>query len=102
MLSEYVQSSVELQSLSLKIELQDRSPCNDMPYYLPKSWSYPLKILISSGPFYYHLFTLTPAWINDPMPSKMWGEITNTYQNLAALLKFGIEWINSSVYKGCN
>ena len=55
MLSEYVQSSNELQLLSLKIELQDSSPCNDMPYYLPKTWSYPLRrILIYSGPFYHH------------------------------------------------
>ena len=44
----------------------------------------------SLGPFYWHGFTLIPAWISNHTPSKMWDEITYPFPNFNIVpLKFG-------------
>ena len=42
-----------------------------------KSFSF----LVTKGPFYEHRLTLIPAWISNPIVSKMWDEITYQFSN---------------------
>ena len=46
------------------------------------------------GPIWLTWLILTPAWINNPMPSKVWDEITQPFPNFNSATEVW-EWINT-------
>ena len=48
-------------------------------------------------PFYWHGFTLIPAWISNHMPGKVCGEITNPFLNFNGCTVEVWEWISNFI-----
>ena len=48
-------------------------------------------------PFYLHGLTLTPAWISNRMPSKVWEEMTDPFPNSNGCNAEVWDWINNSI-----
>ena len=49
------------------------------------------------GPIYKHGVTLTPAWISNCMPSKMWNEIMYPFPNFNGTVVEFWEWISNFI-----
>ena len=48
-------------------------------------------------PFYIHGLTLIPAWISNPMPSKVWDEISYPFPKLQRLHRWSLGIINNVI-----
>ena len=63
-------------------------------------------LLIPSDPFYLYGLTLIPTWIDNHIPSKVWDEITDPFQNFSGATVELWEWINNFIPPfiiiGCN
>ena len=48
-------------------------------------------------PFYKHGWTLIPTWINDHMPSKVWGQVNHPFPNFNCATVEVWEWISNFI-----
>ena len=55
--------------------------------------------LFTCGPFYWHGLTSIPAWISNPMPSKVWYEINHSFLNFNGCTDEVWEWISDVIQR---